>query len=80
MQSFGVMLLNNYLARYGTAAVAAMGIVLKIYMVVMLIMVGFAFGAQPLIGYNYGAKNKARFHAILRFDFLITHYALSITH
>lgn len=71
MQSFGVMLLNNYLARYGTVAVAAMGIVLKIYMVVMLIMVGFAFGAQPLIGYNYGAKNKARFHAILRFDFLI---------
>lgn len=52
MQSFGVMLLNNYLARYGTTAVAAMGIVLKIYMVVMLIMVGFAFGAQPLIGYN----------------------------
>lgn len=71
MQSFGVMLLNNYLALYGAVAVAAMGIVLKIYMVVMLIMVGFAFGAQPLIGYNYGAANKARFRAIVRFDFMV---------
>lgn len=71
MQSFGVMLLNNYLALYGAVAIAAMGIVLKIYMVVMLIMVGFAFGAQPLIGYNYGAANKARFRAIARFDFMV---------
>jgi Na+-driven multidrug efflux pump len=71
MQSFGVMLLNNYLALYGAVAIAAMGIVLKIYMVVMLIMVGFAFGAQPLIGYNYGAANKARFRAIVRFDFMV---------
>lgn len=71
MQSFGVMLLNNYLALYGAVAIAAMGIVLKIYMVVMLIMVGFAFGAQPLIGYNYGAANKARFRTIVRFDFMV---------
>ncbi|MFD1430757.1 MATE family efflux transporter [Lacticaseibacillus mingshuiensis] len=69
MQSFGMMLLNNYLARFGADAVAAMGIAQKIYMVVMLIMVGFAFGAQPLIGYCYGAKNWSRLRAVLRFDF-----------
>ncbi|GEL14512.1 MATE family efflux transporter [Pediococcus cellicola] len=71
MQSFGVMLLNNYLAPYGSDAIAAMGIVLKIYMVVMLIMVGFAFGAQPLIGYNYGSGDRARFKAVVKFDFLV---------
>lgn len=71
MQSFGVMLLNNYLAPYGATVIAAMGIVLKIYMVVMLIMVGFAFGAQPLIGYNYGSGDKRRFKEIVRFDFLV---------
>ena len=71
MQSFGVMLLNNYLAPYGATAIAAMGIVLKIYMVVMLIMVGFAFGAQPLIGYNYGSGDQARFKAVVRFDFMV---------
>jgi len=45
--------------------------VLKIYMVVMLIMVGFAFGAQPLIGYNYGSGDKQRFKDIVRFDFMV---------
>lgn len=71
MQSFGTMLLNQHLAPYGADMVAAMGIAQKIYMIVMLIMVGFAFGAQPLIGYNYGAKNYRRLHEILRFDFKI---------
>lgn len=71
MQSFGVALLNNHLSKYGASAVAANGIVAKIYMIVILVMVGFAFGAQPLIGYNYGAKNKKRFKEIMRFDFLV---------
>ncbi|CAJ1229751.1 MATE family efflux transporter [Levilactobacillus zymae] len=70
-QSFGLMLLNSYLAAYGAQAVAAMGIVQKIYMVVMMVMIGFAFGAQPLIGYNYGAKNWPRLRATLRFDLKI---------
>lgn len=70
-QSFGMMILNSYLAAYGAQAVAAMGIVQKIYMVVMMVMVGFAFGAQPLIGYTYGAKNRDRLRATLRFDLKI---------
>lgn len=71
MSSFGMMLLNNYLAAYGAFAVAAMGIVQKIYLVIMLVMVGFAFGAQPLIGYNFGAGNHERFHGVLRYDFKV---------
>ncbi|MBQ0837301.1 MATE family efflux transporter [Lactiplantibacillus pentosus] len=70
-QSFGMMILNSYLAAHGAQAVAAMGIVQKIYMVVMMVMVGFAFGAQPLIGYTYGAKNWDRLRATLRFDLKI---------
>lgn len=70
-QSFGMMILNSYLAAYGAQAVAAMGIVQKVYMVVMMVMVGFAFGAQPLVGYNYGAKNWPRLRAILRYDLKI---------
>lgn len=70
-QSFGMMILNSYLAAYGAQAVAAMGIVQKIYLVVMMVMVGFAFGAQPLIGYNYGAKNWPRLRGILRYDLKI---------
>ncbi|PBQ24307.1 MATE family efflux transporter [Levilactobacillus brevis] len=71
MQAFGTAVLNRYLVDYGPTRVAAMGIVLKVYMIIMLVMVGFAFGAQPLIGYTFGAKNRARFKQILHFDLLV---------
>ena len=48
-----------------------MGIAMKVNMIVMLIMVGFAFGAQPLIGYNYGAQNRERLRKIIRFDLCV---------
>lgn len=71
MQSFGIAMLNRSLVRYGSERVAAMGIALKVNMIVVLIMVGFAFGAQPLLGYNYGAKNKVRLKEFIRFDLLV---------
>ena len=71
MQSLAVLLINRQLVGYGTDKVAALGIALKVNMVAMLIMVGFAFGAQPLLGYNYGSGNKKRLGEILRFDILM---------
>ncbi|KRM56499.1 MATE family efflux transporter [Lacticaseibacillus sharpeae] len=70
-QAFGTAVLNRYVVEYGVNAMAALGITLKVYMVIMLVMVGFAFGAQPLLGYNYGAKNYARLKAIIRFDLFV---------
>ena len=69
MQSLGIALTNRFLLVYGTDKVASMGIVMKINMIAMLILVGFAFGSQPLIGYNYGAGNKKRLKAILAFSY-----------
>ena len=60
MQSLGIALTNRFLLVYGTDKVASMGIVMKINMIAMLILVGFAFGSQPLIGYNYGAGEHKR--------------------
>ncbi|MFK5676236.1 MATE family efflux transporter [Ligilactobacillus sp. LYQ60] len=71
MQSLGLMILNECLVPYGTTKIAAAGIVMKIDMIVILILVGFAFGAQPLVGYNYGARNKKRFTAVVGFDLLV---------
>ena len=70
-QSFGMALLNSSLAIYGANKIAAMGITQKIYNIVILVIVGFTFGSQPLIGYNYGAKNWKRLRDILRFDMLV---------
>ena len=69
MQSIGIALTNRSLLPYGNDKVAAMGIVMKVNLIAVLILVGFAFGAQPLVGYNYGAKNHARLKEILRFSY-----------
>lgn len=70
-QSFGMALLNSSLAIYGADKVAAMGITQKVYSIVILVIVGFTFGAQPLLGYNYGSKNWQRLKEILQFDILV---------
>ena len=54
MQTFMMVMTNNFLLLYGTDKVAAMGIALKVNMITALVLVGFAFGGQPLVGYNYG--------------------------
>ncbi len=69
MQSIGIALTNRSLLPYGNDKVAAMGIVMKVNLIAVLVLVGFAFGAQPLVGYNYGAKNHARLKEILRFSY-----------
>ncbi|MGO4865943.1 MATE family efflux transporter [Ligilactobacillus ruminis] len=71
MQSYNMTIINRYLIDYGSKAVAAMGIAIKVNMIIMMIMVGFAFGAQPLIGYSYGAKDNKRLQKIIRFDLLV---------
>ena len=59
---------NKFLLLYGVNEVAAMGIASKINMITIMVMVGMAFGCQPLLGYNYGARNDERLKKILVFD------------
>ena len=59
--SLQVGILNSRLVRYGgDTAVAAMGIIFSITSLIALFTFGMAAGMQPLIGYNYGAKNYKR--------------------
>lgn len=71
MVSFATAMTNRYLISYGANSVAAMGIAMKANSIIVMIMVGFAFGAQPLIGYAYGAKNQKRFYEIIHFDLFV---------
>lgn len=72
LMSFANILLNNYLAAYGDAPLAAMGIAMKANMLVVFVQLGLAMGIQPLIGFNFGAKNYDRMKAIMRFSMLCT--------
>ena len=62
---------NNLAVDYGELTVAAMGIAQKLLSLGNYIYQGFAAGTQPLMGYNYGAKNYQRMKAILRSGVMI---------
>ncbi len=60
-------LTNNLLVSYGALSVygseipmTATGIVMKVNQILISILVGIAVGAQPIIGFNYGAKDFTR--------------------
>ena len=53
-------ILNNFTSSFGPDAVAAMGIVQKIYMIPMQITLGSSQGVMPLISYNFSSKNYIR--------------------
>lgn len=72
MQTVGITLTNRFLQPYGDDNIAIMGIVLKIVNIALLVIVGLAFGGQPLIGYNYGAGLKDRLKKILGFGVAVT--------
>lgn len=55
------VLLNTSLLRYGgDLAVGAYGIINTVIMIFMMIIMGLNQGTQPIIGYNYGARNFGR--------------------
>ena len=71
MQSFMVTITNHFLLSFGTDKIAAMGIALKVNMISVLLLVGFAFGGQPLIGYNYGSGNQKRLKETIKFAYIL---------
>lgn len=58
---------NNLLAKYGAESeygsnipITVLGIVMKVSQIINSIVIGIAVGAQPILGYNYGAKKFDR--------------------
>lgn len=70
-QTIGIALTNRALTDCGSDSIAVMGIVLKVVNIVMLVIVGLAFGGQPLIGYVFGSGNKDRLKKVLSFAYRI---------
>ncbi len=58
--SLSTTLLNVQVKVYGDAAIAAVGIANKVYMLLRSFILGIGHGFQPVAGYNYGAGKKDR--------------------
>lgn len=68
---------NNIVVKYGSLSkygadipLSAIGIVMKVFGIVIALVIGTSIGGQPIIGFNYGAGNKKRvketFNLIIR--------------
>ncbi|MDY9924910.1 MATE family efflux transporter [Methanosarcina sp.] len=59
--SLMMIFVYNALAAYGgDVAIAVFGIIIKVNSFIFLPLLGMAFGLQPIVGYNYGAKKYER--------------------
>ena len=65
---------NNVMVKYGMMSefgadipLSVIGIVMKVYSIVVAVIVGIAVGGQPIAGFNYGAKQYDRVQKTYRF-------------
>ena len=61
------MLYNLQLMKYaGEDGVAAYGVVMYAAFIFIAVMMGYANGSSPIVGYHFGAKNREEMHNILK--------------
>lgn len=70
--SVAIIICNNLAMQYGNVVVAGFGVANKIMTIGTFIFIGFAAGCQPLVGFNYGAKNYSRVNQIIKRAMIIT--------
>ena len=59
--SLMMIFVYNALATYGgDVAIAVFGIIIKVNSFIFLPLLGMSFGLQPIVGYNYGARQFGR--------------------
>ena len=68
LMSTSNIIINNLMKDYGDMAVAGLGVAMKVNMIVVMLLIGLGTGIQPLLGYCFGAKNRQRYIAVLKFS------------
>jgi putative MATE family efflux protein len=70
---------NIVLVKYGAVSaygtdipIAVIGIAMKVFTIVISIVVGFVVGAQPILGYNYGARDFKRVRETFKYVAVFT--------
>ena len=69
--SFTTMLLNLILAGFSDAAVTVLGVYYKLQSFVFMPVFGMNQGLMPIMGFNFGAKNKHRIYEAVRYGMII---------
>lgn len=71
LMSLSNIIVNNIMIHYGDMAVAGLGVAMKVNMIVVMLLIGLGTGIQPLLGYCFGAGNRKRYMAVLKFSLIL---------
>lgn len=71
LMSLSNIIVNNIMIHYGDMAVAGLGVAMKVNMIVVMLLIGLGTGIQPVLGYCFGAGNRKRYMAILKFSLIL---------
>jgi putative MATE family efflux protein len=70
--TFVYVLINATLLHYGgDLAIGAFGIINSVNTLIIMVIIGLNQGTQPIIGYNFGAKNYDRMFKTLKYGIII---------
>lgn len=67
------VILNNTLADYGDTSIIVIGVISKVSMFMYITMLGITSAMQPIVAFNYGAKNYERVKEVVRRASKIAH-------
>lgn len=71
LMSVSNIVVNNIMFHYGDMAVAGLGVAMKVNMIVVMLLIGLGTGIQPVLGYCFGAGNRKRYMAVLKFSLML---------
>ena len=77
LMSVSHVTINNFINGYGDMAVAGLGVAMKVNMIAVMLLIGVGTGIQPVLGFCFGAGNRKRFNAVLKFSLMFS-VALSL--
>ena len=60
------VLMNLLLIQFGNVAVSVLGVYFKLQSFVLMPVFGLSNGLVPIVGYNYGARNRSRVYQAVR--------------
>lgn len=71
--SIMMIFVYNALATYGgDVAIAVFGVVMRLNSFIFMSLLGMAFGLQPIVGFNYGAKKYGRIAEAVKLSLAVT--------
>lgn len=71
LMSCSNIIVNKIMSDYGDMAVAGLGVAMKVNMIVVMLLIGLGTGIQPILGYCFGAGNRKRYLAVLKFSLIL---------